>query len=182
MVCARRGCRAHRRRRRRHCRSLCLGSHRQAARVGDSKASRISVGRPHVIRRRSELASRIMLERLRELDGENTFATIPPTPGPGGTDPLGLTPLELNDRLAAFVSPAAGPPQPLLRCAAANGRSWEFSATTQNGGSWPSAAEARSRPVAASRTLGKRTFVDFTERPTRAGNFARATPLTRFHD
>ncbi len=81
------------------------------------------MGRPHVIRRRSELASRIMLERLRELDGENTFATIPPTPGPGGTDPLVLTPLELNDRLAAFVSPAAGPPQPL---AGANGRSWEF--------------------------------------------------------
>jgi len=78
-----------------------------------------------------------MLDRLRELADENTFATIPPTPGPGGTDPLVLTPLELNDRLAAFVSPAAGPPQPLLRCAGANGRSWEFSATIQNGRSWP---------------------------------------------
>jgi hypothetical protein len=95
------------------------------------------VGRAHVIRRRSELASRIILEWLRELDDENTFATIAPKPGPGGTDPLILTPLELNDRLAAVVSPDAGPPPPLLRCAGANGRSWEFSATTPNGGSWP---------------------------------------------
>ena len=50
-----------------------------------------------------------MLERLRELDDENTFATIAPKPDPGGTDPLILTPLELNDRLAAVVSPAGGP-------------------------------------------------------------------------
>ena len=70
----------------------------------------------------------------------------------GGTDPLVLTPLKLNDRLAAVVSPTAGPPPPLLRCAGANCRSWEFSATTPNGGSWPILLKNSNRECGKSRS------------------------------
>jgi hypothetical protein len=44
------------------------------------------------------------LERLRELDGEHLLYEST-KPGPGGTGPLVLTPLELIDRIAALVPP-----------------------------------------------------------------------------
>ncbi len=44
------------------------------------------------------------LDRLRELDREHLIYD-PPKPGPGGTGPQRLSPLELLDRLAALVPP-----------------------------------------------------------------------------
>jgi len=66
------------------------------------------------------------LDRLRELDREHLIYD-PPESGLGGIGPRHLTPLELLDRLAAFVPP------PLLRRAARNGRYAEISASTANG-------------------------------------------------
>ena len=62
------------------------------------------------------------LDRLRERDGEHLIYE-PPKPGPGGSGPQCLTPLELLDRLAALVPPRrlhASRPLP-LRSAGADG-------------------------------------------------------------
>ena len=69
------------------------------------------------------------LERLRELDCEH-FIYDHPKPGPGGSGPLPLTPLELPNRLAPLVPSPLHPPRPPLRCAGANDRSREILAAT----------------------------------------------------
>ena len=67
------------------------------------------------------------LDRLRELDPERLLYEST-KPGQDGRGALLLTPLKLLDRLAALVPPPRVRPPPLLRRAAANGRSPEVSA------------------------------------------------------
>lgn len=60
-------------------------------------------GRERLLRYRARPS--FAMERLRELDGEHLIYDSP-KPGPGGSGPQILTPLELLDCLAALVPPS----------------------------------------------------------------------------
>jgi hypothetical protein len=75
------------------------------------------------------------LDRLRELDPERLLYEGT-KPGPGGNDPLLLTPLELVDRPPLWCRRRASTATATLACS----RERPFtgiSAATPNGGSWP---------------------------------------------
>jgi len=85
----------------------------------------------------------LALDGLRELDPEHLLYE---STKPGGTGPLRLTPLQLLDRPRHVGAATAHPSSLLLRRAGASGRSWEISAASPNGSSWPVAGIAAIRP------------------------------------